>query len=106
MHFKGIISGFDKVSTSETIDLLDIDSATAHKVSFTGGVLTIKDGLGHTAQLHFSGAYTINNFNLNDDGHGGTLLTDPPVAEQKAGNAPATIADGTVLEVKVSDLVR
>jgi hypothetical protein len=103
VHFKGIISGFDKVSTSETIDLLDIDPATAHKVSFTGGALTIKDGLGHTAQLHFSGAYTINNFNLSNDGHGGTLLTDPPVAEQRAGNAPATIADGTVLEVKVSD---
>ncbi len=80
VHFKGTISGFDKVSTSETIDLLDIDSATAHKVSYASGVLTIKDGLGHTAQLHFSGAYTLASFNLNPDGHGGTLLTDPPVA--------------------------
>jgi hypothetical protein len=105
VHFKGVISGFDsnKSNLSDSIDLLDIDSATAQKVSYTGGVLTIKDGLGHTTQLHFNGAYTINNFNLNDDGHGGTLLTDPPVVEQKAGNAPATIADGTVLEVKVSD---
>ena len=31
-------------------------------------------------------------------------ITDPPVVEQKPGNAPATIADGTVLEVKVCDL--
>jgi len=103
VHFKGVISGFAKANLYDTIDLNDINSATATKVSFSGGVLTVKDGSGHTAQLHFSGAYTINNFHLGDDGHGGTLITDPPVAEQKAGNAPATIADGTVLEVKVSD---
>jgi hypothetical protein len=30
-------------------------------------------------------------------------ITDPLVVEQKSGNAPATIADGTVLEVKVPD---
>jgi hypothetical protein len=36
--------------------------------------------LGHTAQLHFSGAYTLGSFHLNPDGNGGTLLTDPPVA--------------------------
>jgi hypothetical protein len=103
VHFKGVISGFAKANLYDTIDLNDINSATATKVSFSGGVLTVKDGSGHTAQLHFSGAYTINNFHLSDDGHGGTLIKDPPVVEQRAGNAPATIADGTVLEVKVSD---
>jgi hypothetical protein len=103
VHFKGVISNFAKFNIHDEIDLNDINSATAQKVSFTGGVLTVKDAAGHTAQLHFSGAYTINNFHLSDDGHGGTLIEDPPVAEQRAGNAPATIADGTVLEVKVSD---
>ena len=103
VHFTGVISGFAKANLYDTIDLNDINSATATKVSFSGGVLTVKDGSGHTAKLHFSGAYTINNFHLSDDGHGGTLIKDPPVVEQRAGNAPATIADGTGLEVKVSD---
>jgi hypothetical protein len=80
VHFKGVISGFAKFNTDDTIDLNDIDSATAQKVSFTLGVLTVKDGKGHAAQLHFSGTYTLASFNLNDDGHGGTLLTDPPAA--------------------------
>jgi hypothetical protein len=50
VHFKGVISGFDsnKSNLNDSIDLLDIDSATAQKVSYTGGVLTIKDGQGHT----------------------------------------------------------
>jgi hypothetical protein len=78
--FKGVISGFAKVNVNESIDLVDIDSATVHKVSYAAGVLTIKDNLGHTAQLHFSGTYTLGSFNLGDDGHGGTLLTDPPAA--------------------------
>jgi len=80
VHFKGVISGFDsnKSNLTDSIDLLDIDSATAQKVSYTGGVLTIKDGQGHTTQLHFSGSYTLANFNIASDGHGGTLLTDPP----------------------------
>jgi hypothetical protein len=43
-------------------------------------VLTIKDNEGHTAQLHFSGAYSLGSFNLNPDGHGGSVLTDPPAA--------------------------
>ncbi len=82
VHFKGVIGGFGKSSDplQDTIDLNDIDSSTAHKVSFAGGVLTVKDGSGHTAQLHFSGSYTINSFNLSDDGHGGTQIVDPPVA--------------------------
>jgi hypothetical protein len=88
VHFKGTISGFDKVSTDDQIDLLDIDPATAHKVSYASGVLTIKDGEGHTAQLHFSGTYTLASFNLNDDGHSGTLLTDPPVAPHAPPAAP------------------
>jgi fibronectin-binding autotransporter adhesin len=82
IHFKGVISGFAKANINDEIDLNDINSATAQKVSYSGGILTIKDGQGHTAQLHFSGTYTLANFDLNDDGHGGTLLTDPPVAPQ------------------------
>ena len=90
--FKGVISGFAKVNVNESIDLNDIDLATAHKVSYASGVLTIKDGSGHTAQLHFSGTYTLASFNLNDDGHGGTLLTDPP-APTKPQNTSNNLAN-------------
>jgi hypothetical protein len=72
--------GFAKKNINDEIDLNDIDSATAHKVSYSLGVLTIKDGEGHTGQLHFSGTYTLGSFNLDPDGRGGTLLTDPPTA--------------------------
>jgi hypothetical protein len=42
--------------------------------------------------------------NLADGGSSGHLeITDPPVVEQKPGNAPATIAADTVLKVKVPD---
>jgi hypothetical protein len=80
VHFKGVISGFAVNNIEDEIDLNDINSATAHKVTFTAGVLTVKDLAGHTAQLHYSGSYTINSFNLSDDSHGGTMITDPPVA--------------------------
>jgi len=79
VHFKGIISNFGKFNTAQTIDLLDIN-ATGHIVSYAAGVLTIKDNQNHTAQLHFSGAYSFNSFHLNPDGHGGSVLTDPPAA--------------------------
>ncbi len=78
VHFKGVITGFGK-NTDQTIDLLDM-APIAQKVSYSGGVLTIKDSKGHIAQLHFSGTYTLGSFNLTDDGHGGTLIKDPPRA--------------------------
>jgi hypothetical protein len=46
---------------------------------------------------------TTANFHPGNDGSGHLEITDPPVVEQKSGNAPATIAADTVLEVKVPD---
>jgi len=40
-----------------------------------------------TAQLHLIGAYTVSSFKTSADGHGGTLITDPPVSSG-AGVAP------------------
>jgi hypothetical protein len=66
------------------------------------GVLTVTSG-GHTvASIKFIGHYTTADFHPADDGTGHLEITDPPVVMQKAGNAPATIADGTVLEVTFS----
>jgi hypothetical protein len=87
VHFKGVITNFGKLNTNQTIDLLDIGPGATK--TFTPGspnVLTVKDTAGHTAQLKFSGTYTTANFNLSDDGHGGTLIKDPPAA------SPANIA--------------
>jgi hypothetical protein len=39
-----------------------------------------------TLQLKFGGSYTTVNFNLTNDGHGGTLIKDPPAA------SPANVA--------------
>ena len=66
-------------------------------------MLTVTSG-GHTvASINMVGHYTTASFHPGDDGSGHLEITDPPVVEQKSGNAPATIAAGTVLEVKVSD---
>jgi hypothetical protein len=46
---------------------------------------------------------TTANFHPGNDGSGHLEITDPPVVEQKSGNAPATIAADTVLEVKMPD---
>jgi len=37
----------------------------------------VSDGT-HTAGLNFNGSYTLANFKFSDDGHGGTLVIDPP----------------------------
>ena len=68
----------------------------------TAGVLTITQGT-NTVELQLEGTYTLANFAIASDGHGGTLLTDPPVVRQNPGNAPAVIANGTVLEVNTPD---
>jgi hypothetical protein len=88
VHFKGVISNFGKLNTDQTIDLLDIAWSPATKTFAAGSpnVLTVKDAAGHTAQLKFSGSYTLASFHLTDDGHGGTLIKDPPAA------SPANIA--------------
>jgi hypothetical protein len=85
--FSGQIFGFTGtapgVTTSDAIDLTDINFANLNSDTYTenstrtGGTLTVSDGT-NTANLFFSGDYTLASFNLASDGQGGTLLTDPP----------------------------
>ena len=42
------------------------------------GTLTVSDGT-HTAKLALLGQYVTANFTMESDGHGGTLINDPPV---------------------------
>ena len=93
--FTGQIVGFTGTAPdaahSDTIDLVGINYDSAHFAELynsTSGLLSVTDG-SHTA------SFTFDNFNATldfaSDGHGGTLITDPPAAgstsELSAGSA-------------------
>jgi len=104
--YTGKVTGFGS-NTNQFIDFTHINSAGA-TVSYTSstsssGVLKVTSG-GHTlAAINMVGHYTTADFTSGTDSSGHLEITDPPVVEQKPGNASATIAAGTVLEVKVPD---
>jgi autotransporter passenger strand-loop-strand repeat protein len=54
-------------------------SATYTSTGVGSGTLTVTDGT-HTAQIALLGQYVTANFKLSADGHGGTLIVDPPVS--------------------------
>ena len=96
--FHGLISGFGSpAGVTEDIDLRDIKFSKRTKMSFTeasnnlSGTLTITDGT-HTATLTLLGQYAAGNFHLASDGHGGTLVTDPPLV----GSAANPVLAGSV----------
>jgi hypothetical protein len=76
------LTGNGKASTSDQIDLRDIAFGAGTTVSYvgnsSGGILTISDAQNHTANLSLVGNYTNSTFTLSSDGHGGTLVIDPP----------------------------
>jgi hypothetical protein len=84
--FSGQIIGFTgdgTVANSDSIDLKDINFATATETytensAGTGGTLTVTDG-SDTAQINFTGNYVLANFKFSADASGGTLIVDPPV---------------------------
>ncbi|HEV2336357.1 MAG TPA: hypothetical protein VGS13_12720, partial [Stellaceae bacterium] len=90
--FTGAIKGFGKPALSDRIDLRGIaftPGATTKRfvpTTTTSGTLTVSGG-GHNVHLTLLGAYTTSSFKQASDGHGGTLVTDPPVA---GGGAPQT----------------
>jgi hypothetical protein len=64
--------------------------------------LTVKEGT-HSTTLTLVGSYTTSNFSVTSDGHGGTLITDPPVtgggtvvssAETSSGSSSVDTAPG------------
>jgi hypothetical protein len=105
-QFIGQISGFTcdgTLANSDSIDIKDIHLATATETytensAGTGGTLTISDGT-NTANLDFSGNYTLANFKFSDDGSGGVLILDPPTTEPAGEmtlvNEDTIIAAGT-----------
>jgi hypothetical protein len=91
-HVSGTISGFH---LGDEIDLKGVvyssgSSTLTWKQTTTGanasGTLTIKEG-AQTQSFTLVGSFTASNFSATSDGHGGTLITDPPVT---SGGSVAT----------------
>jgi autotransporter passenger strand-loop-strand repeat protein len=85
--FNGTIAGFaSPAGVTEAIDLVDITFGAGTSVKFTeaagntSGTLTVTDGT-HVANLTLLGQYSTANFGLSNDGHGGTMVTDPPALD-------------------------
>jgi autotransporter passenger strand-loop-strand repeat protein len=83
-HLSGTISGFH---LGEEIDLRGLafsssSSTLTWKQTTSGanasGTLTVKEGTSSTT-LTLVGSYAVSNFSATSDGHGGTLITDPPI---------------------------
>jgi autotransporter passenger strand-loop-strand repeat protein len=90
-HLGGSISGFH---LGDAIDLPGLAFTSSTTLSWTqkktSGVLTVKDG-SQTQSFTLVGSYTVSNFTATADGHGGTLITDPPVI---SGGSVGTDASG------------
>jgi autotransporter passenger strand-loop-strand repeat protein/probable HAF family extracellular repeat protein len=78
--FTGLISGF---GGADHIDLADITFGAGTALGYTpnshntGGTLTANDG-SHIASIGLLGQYMSSQFVKSSDGHGGTLVSDPP----------------------------
>ena len=94
MHFGGLVAGF---AQPDVMDLMDIayhsgTTSLAWAQSGTSGTLTVTDGT-HTAHLTLLGQYVAGQFHIASDGHGGTMVTDPPVGDMSLMQpASATLA--------------
>jgi hypothetical protein len=88
--FTGQIAGF---GDQDGIDLTDIDFSTNTILGYmghstnSGGMLTVTDGV-HTSNLALLGQYAASSFAMASDGHGGTLITDPPPSQQPFVSQP------------------
>ena len=78
--FTGHISG---LTGADAIDFADISYGTNTKASFSGnangGTLTVTSGT-QTANIALSGNYLTSGWTLSGDGHGGTIVVDPPLS--------------------------
>jgi hypothetical protein len=80
--FSGTIASFRQ---GDFLDLADIAFGSGTTLGFSeapsnmSGTLTVSDGT-HTAHILLLGQYTAGQFTVANDGHGGTLIGDPPPA--------------------------
>jgi large repetitive protein len=83
-NFTGAIGG--QLTTTDFIDLVDITAGANATIGYTGnnspGTLTVSDGI-KTASIALLGNYSLGNFTVSSDGHGGTMVVDPPLPGQQ-----------------------
>ena len=88
--FSGKIA--EQLAIADVIDFADIAAGASAKISYSGsnspGTLSVSDGT-HTASVALLGNYSLANFTASSDGHGGTLIVDPPVPGDGSAGAPA-----------------
>jgi hypothetical protein len=90
LGFNGSVAGF---GDQDQIDLGDIGFGAnttlgyAANSSNTGGMLSVSDGT-HLANIALLGQYAAASFVAASDGHGGTLITDPPPSQQQLLTQP------------------
>ncbi len=87
-QFTGTIRGF---SGADTIDLTNIAHNSHFHLRFKQHKLTVTDGT-HTDVIHFAGSYETVDFSAHGDGHGGTIITDPPLHDSAMNEALAAHA--------------
>jgi len=96
--FSGSFSG--SLASGDRIDLTDITAGASASLSYagnsSGGTLTVSDGT-HTAKLGVVGNYSLANFTASSDGKGGTIIVDPPVADQSSVRPSPSAASDTWL---------
>jgi hypothetical protein len=72
-----------QVVIGDVIDLADITAGASATVAYSGnnspGTLTVSDGT-HIAHIALLGNYSLADFTLSSDGHGGTSVVDPPLS--------------------------
>src|SRR6185437_7677929 len=85
-NFSGTIGG--QLAIGDKIDLADITAGSNATMTYSGndspGKLTVSDGT-HTANIALLGNYSLANFTVASDGHGGTSLVDPPIPSAQSG---------------------
>ncbi|MGY3527526.1 AIDA repeat-containing protein [Bradyrhizobium sp. USDA 4452] len=79
--FAGTVAG---MTGADAIDFANISFANVHTPTFNGtsssGTLTVTDGTV-TASIVLLGNYMASTFATSSDGHGGTLVVDPPATQ-------------------------
>jgi hypothetical protein len=83
--FSGKIGG--QLAIGDVIDLAGITAGSSATLAYSGnnspGMLTVSDGI-HTANIALLGNYSLANFTVASDGHGGTSLVDPPIVNAES----------------------
>jgi hypothetical protein len=96
VHFGGLVAGFGKPDLLDLSDIAFTSGATMlswnqlTSGASASGTLTVS-GSGNVANITLLGQYVVGQFTSASDGHGGTLVGDPPVVTQ-ADPAPNPLA--------------